>query len=195
LQQRPAPRGGGMFPVDRFQIVKHKPEPANIERSMRYWDKAGTADGGAYTAGVLMHKLRDGRFCVSDVQRKQLSALDREKLIKKIAVNDGEDVLIGIEQEPGSGGKESAEGTIRMLAGWRAQADRPTGDKVIRAEPYAAQVENSNILLCRGEWVTEFLREHESFPNGKYKDQVDAASAAFTLLLNKSVTKCRELLI
>jgi hypothetical protein len=32
-----------------------------------------------------------------------------------------------IEQEPGSGGKESAENTIRMLAGMKVTADKVTG--------------------------------------------------------------------
>ena len=89
---------------------------------------------------------------------------------------------IGIEQEPGSGGKESAETTIRNLAGWRVTADRPTGDKVVRAEPYAAQVQGGNVLLVRGAWNRDFIDEHVSFPVGRAKDQVDAASAAFNLL-------------
>jgi phage terminase large subunit-like protein len=47
-------------------------------------------------------------------------------------------VNIFIEQEPGSGGKESADATIRRLAGCVVHADRPTGD-MTRAEPFAAQ--------------------------------------------------------
>lgn len=179
FMQRPAPKGGGMFPIDRFQVVQHKPAPDQIKESLRYWDKAGTSGGGAFTAGVLMHRLVDGRFCVSDVRRGQLGALDREKLIKQTAEIDGYDVRIGIEQEPGSGGKESAEATIRMLAGWRVAADRPTGDKELRAEPYAAQVQGGNLMIVKGEWNRAFLDEHEMFPNGKFKDQVDAAGAAF----------------
>ena len=89
---------------------------------------------------------------------------------------------IAIEQEPGSGGKESAETTIRNLAGWRVTADRPTGDKVVRAEPYAAQVQGGNVLLVKGAWNQDFIDEHVSFPVGRAKDQVDAASAAFNLL-------------
>jgi hypothetical protein len=64
------------------------------------------------------------------------SELDREREIRKIAELDGKRIRIGIEQEPGSGGKESAESTLRNLAGWRVTADRPTGEKVVRAEPY-----------------------------------------------------------
>ena len=46
---------------------------------------------------------------------------------------------ICVEQEPGSGGKESVEATIRMLAGFVAEADRVTGSKEVRADPFAAQ--------------------------------------------------------
>ena len=42
---------------------------------------------------------------------------------------------VGVEQEPGSGGKESAESTIRNLRGFKVYADKVTGSKEIRAEP------------------------------------------------------------
>jgi hypothetical protein len=50
-----------------------------------------------------------------------------------------------IEQEPGSGGKESAEATIRNLAGHRCIADKVTGSKEVRAEPFPAQWQVGNI--------------------------------------------------
>ena len=56
--------------------------------------------------------------------RGQWSALKREQVILETAELDGPDVHIWVEQEPGSGGKESAEATIRMLAGYIAHADR-----------------------------------------------------------------------
>ena len=182
FQQRPTPRGGGLFPTDRFVVVDHPPEPSTIAHSIRSWDKAGTKDGGAFTAGVLLHKLKDGRFCVAHCLRGQWSALEREREIKQVAEQDGKRIPIVIEQEPGSGGKESAETTIRNLAGWRVTADRPTGDKVVRAEPYAAQVQGGNVLLVKGAWNRDFIDEHVSFPVGRAKDQVDATSAAFNLL-------------
>lgn len=150
FQQRPTPRGGGMFPVDRFVLSDHLPDSTVIGDSIRYWDKAGTKDGGAFTAGVLMHKLKDGRFCVAHCRRGQWSALEREREIRQTAEFDGKRVRVVIEQEPGSGGKESAETTIRNLAGWKVEADRPTGDKVVRAEPYAAQVQGGNVVASEG---------------------------------------------
>jgi predicted phage terminase large subunit-like protein len=58
------------------------------------------------------------------------------------------------------------------------RADRVTGIKQDRAQPYAAQVQAGNVLLLAREWNRAFLDEHETFP-GKYKDQVNAAAGAF----------------
>jgi hypothetical protein len=57
---------------------------------------------------------------------------------------------IVIEQEPGSGGKESAEATLRNLAGFSVVLDRVTGSKEIRAEPFTAHVQAGNVWLVAG---------------------------------------------
>lgn len=183
-QQNPIIIGGSLFPVENLTIVPTFPSGVKVIKRIRYWDKAGTKDGGAWTAGVRMAALSDGRYLIEDVKRKQLSAFDREALIKQTATDDGRDVIIGTEQEPGSGGKESAERTIAMLAGYQVFKDRVTGDKETRAEPYAAQVQGGTVLMLAGAWNKQFLDEHEFFPNGPYKDQVDAAGGAFAKLTN-----------
>lgn len=184
-QGNPTIQGGELFPIEKF--IKRKPAvaPEEIKRSVRYWDKAGTQDGGAYTAGVLMHELRNGTWCVADVYRKQVDVWNREQDIRRISHNDAavlKKYVVWIEQEPGSGGKESAQRTISNLAGLTCRPDRPKGDKYLRAEPYAAQVQGGNIVLLDRPWTKAFINEHETFPNGKYKDQVDAAGAAFSKL-------------
>ena len=186
FQQRPMPRGGGMFPVDRIGITRHRPDLNQVEASIRYWDKAGTQGGGAYTAGVLMHRMKDGSYIVTDVVRGQWSAGERENRIRQTAEMDGKNVKVWVEQEPGSGGKESAESTIRNLSGFSAYAERVTGDKESRAEPYAAQVEGGNVWLLQADWNRAFTQEHETFPAGQYKDQVDAAAGAFAKLQRKN---------
>lgn len=181
LQQRPSPRTGGMFPVENFQLIKAFNKNFILE-SIRAWDKAGTEDGGARTAGVLMHKMKNGSFLIEDVVKGQWSAGKREAIIKQTAELDGKNVAIWVEQEPGSGGKESAENTIKNLPGYNVHADRVTGDKATRAEPYSAQVEASNVVLIVGEWNRDFIEEHRLFPNGKFLDQCDAAAGAFSRL-------------
>lgn len=178
-QQRPTAQEGGLFKRHWFEMVGAAPAQA---RRVRYWDKAGTADGGDYTAGALLAKDADGVIYVCDVVRGQWSALQRERIIRQTAELDGPGVPIWVEQEPGSGGKESAQSTIRALAGWTVRAERVTGDKLTRAQPFAAQCEAGNVKLVRGPWTAAFLDELTFFPNGKHDDQVDAIGGAFAKL-------------
>lgn len=185
-QQRPAPRAGGMIQRGWLKIVDAAPTGGPI---VRYWDKAGTEGGtGARSAGVKMTRGADGKFYVLDVVKGRWSSGGREQAIKQTAELDGRTVHVWVEQEPGSGGKESAENTVRNLAGWIARAESVTGDKVTRAGPLAAQAEADNVRLVRGEWNAEYIDELALFPNGKLKDQVDASSGAFNKLALKGVS-------
>jgi len=172
---------GQMFSGENFIIIKALNKD-DIVSSIRYWDKAGTEGGGAFTAGVLMHHLSDKTFVISDVVAGQWSASRREKIIKQVAQMDGSNTDIWIEQEPGSGGKESAENTVRNLAGFNIHVDKVSEAKEKRAEPYSIQVEAGNVKVLKGDWNSSFLQEHTYFPAGKYKDQVDAAGGAFNKL-------------
>jgi len=186
-QQRPQSLEGGMFKRGWFEIVEAVPQ--EMMRVVRYWDKAGTADGGAYTAGVLMG-CAAGIFYVLDVVRGQWTSGTREQTIKATAIIDrqqwGNAYRVWVEQEPGSGGKESAENTVRNLAGFTVHADRPTGDKALRAEPYAAQAEAGNVRMLRGDWNAAYVNELTSFPTGTYADQVDGSSGAFAKLVTST---------
>lgn len=178
-QQVPTPRGGQFFTeLEKLQIVQAVPR---MTRIIRYWDKAGTEGGGAYTAGVRMGLGVDGLYYFLDVVRGQWRSARREAVIEQTAALDGLETEIWIEQEPGSGGKESAENTIRRLAGYSVYAERPSGDKAVRAEPLSVQISAGNVRMLQGAWNAEFLNEMRVFP-GKYKDQVDASSGAFNKL-------------
>jgi len=154
-----------------------------IVATIRYWDKAGTEDGGARTAGVKMHYMASGRYIIEDCEVGQWGYAKREAMIKTCAELDGASCLAFVEQEPGSGGKESAERTIDdTLDGYAAFTDKVTGSKIIRAEHYAVQVEKGNIYLIKGEWNKKFLDEHKRFLTSKFKDHVDASTGAFNNL-------------
>lgn len=185
IGQDPTPPGGGMFKVDHFRMVENPPPPVDYVRSVRYWDKAATEGRGAFTTGVKMSLLAHGKYIVEDVVRGQWSTEDREDIIREVAEADGYDVAIFVEQEPGSGGKESAEATVRNLSGYACYADPPQGSKAFRADSFSVQVNYGNVLLLKGEWNYEYIEEHRFFPHGTYKDQVDASSGAFRILTGK----------
>jgi predicted phage terminase large subunit-like protein len=177
--------GGGQLPIDKVQYLPTALSNNDVVASTRFWDKAATvSETASWTAGVLMHKLKDGRFAVSHVARGKWTALDREQQIKTWTEADARiwrTYQVGIEQEPGSGGKESAEATVRNLAGYRVYVDKVTGKKEIRAEPFCAQVQGGNFYLVGGPWCVALLDEMEVWPQGT-KDQVDACSGAFNHL-------------
>lgn len=183
ILQDPVPLGGGMFQVDKFQLEDERPN--QFVKRVRSWDKAGTEDGGAYSVGVEMGVDKDGDFWVLDVVRGQWGSHRREEMIKLTAEVDGEDVDILLEIEGGSGGKESGENTVRNLAGYRVITYHPTGDKEARAYPFSSQVGAGNVHVLKRPWTREFIEEYRFFPNSRFKDQVDAGSAAFNRLAKK----------
>lgn len=151
---------------------------------IRYWDKAGTEGGaGARSAGVrIKYFQHSGKIYVTDAKYGRWSALERESIIKQTAELDGRGVITWVEQEPGSGGKESAEGTVRNLAGHTIRVDRVHDEKRVRWGPWSAQAEGGNVILVRGEWNAEYIREHHNADPEKEVtvDMVDASSGAFT---------------
>lgn len=180
LQQRPSPRGGGLFETENFIIIDSLPHENSIRAKVRYWDKAGTQGGGKRTSGCLMFLLKDNEtIIIADVIKGQWGAGPREKRINQTAKLDGVGVKMYVEQEPGSGGKESAENTVKKNIGFNVEVDKVTGAKDVRAEPYAVAVQWGNVKVLKAPWTKEFIDEHESFPMGRFSDQVDSASGAF----------------
>jgi predicted phage terminase large subunit-like protein len=184
LQQDPKPGEGGIFDVTTLsdRIV---PATPRIGRRVRYWDRAFSEDGGAYTVGLLMCMTNDGLIYVEDVQRKQMSPARRNAFIKLIAQRDAHlsnnSVQIYIEQEPAAG-KESARILAQQLAGFPVFLDPARRGKEARAIPVASQMAAGNVYLREAAWNTAFTEELEYFPNSTYKDQVDAFSGAFNKL-------------
>lgn len=180
FEQRPAPREGALFKRDAVVLEEHVPPLSDFTYLIRYWDKAATKGAGCYSVGTLMGRHKNKRYWVLDVVRGQWSPERREEMMLHTATLDGKSIRIGIEQEPGSGGKESAEATVRNLAGYIVDIDRPTGDKITRAYPFAAQVNAGNVSIPKNAaWARAWLNEFQFFPASKLKDQVDSGSAAF----------------
>lgn len=187
--QSPVPLTGGMFKVGQIELFDEAPNINHCEL-LRYWDKAGTEDDGAYSAGVLMARHKpSGCFWILDVQRGQWAAEEREARIKQTAQTDPDHTRIMLEQEPGSGGKESAQNTVKNLAGWNVKSELPTGDKRTRAYPFAAQTNVGNVKCLNRPWTKAYLEELQYFPNSTYKDQVDGSSGAFNNLHAKKKKK------
>lgn len=184
LQQRPAPRDGGLFRRHWFELVEALPAGC---RAVRGWDLAASrARAGAdpdWTAGVKLARAPDGIFYLADVVRLRGSGLEVERAILASAQQDGTGVAVSLPRDPGQAGKVQADWLLRSLAGFTARATPESGDKTMRAAPVAAQAEAGNVKLLRGPWNDAFLEEAALFPNGAHDDQIDALARAFAALL------------
>ena len=186
LQQRPAPRGGGMFQKKDFQIIDEP--PSRIRRRCRGWDLAASKDGhGAFTVGVKMSITGDGRVIIEDVARGRWGPYEVQEEISGCASRDGHACEISIPQDPGQAGKAQKAALATLLHGFLAHFSPETGAKEDRARPLAAQAEAGNLFLVRGPWNDAFINEAASFPMSQFKDQIDAASRAYSRLIQKRV--------
>lgn len=180
-QQRPAPRKGGMFAVDKIQQIDELPDEPFIE--VRAWDFAGSEGKGAYSVGVkMLFGLKSKDFIIADVSRGQWGGGKVREQVKTLAEDDGIPCGIVIPQDPGAAGKVVAEDYVAMLTGYSAHIEIQSGSKELRAEPFAAQVEINRVKILKRLWTKPFLDELRFFPKAKLKDQVDAASSAFNRL-------------
>jgi predicted phage terminase large subunit-like protein len=176
-QQNPTPRTGDFFKVLRLVKIKANEVPKMV-RLVRGWDFADSLEGD-YTVGVLIGMDRDGRYYVLDVVRERYLTDERNRLVLSTAKRDGRLVRIFIPQDPGQAGKGQVFSMTRMLAGYRVISSPVTGDKQVRADPFAGQVNTGNVYLVDAPWNDGFIEELRTFPLGAFDDQVDAAADAF----------------
>ncbi len=184
----------GMY-FKRHEVTVVDTVPDDIVKLVRRWDLAATEPDPSnpdpdWTAGVLMGIRKNGRYIILNVVRERMKSHKVREMVKRVAINDGVKVRIGIPQDPGQAGKDQAESYVRDLAGFVTEPVRETGDKATRADPYAAQWQGGNIDVLRAPWNDAFFSEHEDFiGDGKtHDDQVDAGAGAFQMLTGSSLS-------
>ncbi len=184
LQQRPQPRGGGMFQRDDFTVIPEMPPSAKIVKVVRGWDLAGTkGKRSPWTVGLKMSRAADGRIFVQNVVRKQGTPGEVEDMLADTAEVDTINTWVSIPQDPGQAGLAQKRALASKLHGYRVHFSPESGEKEMRARPLASQSEAGNLYLIEGAWNATFIRELCDFPRGQFKDQVDAGSRAYALLM------------
>lgn len=202
-QQKPTKPEGDLFKIGRIQLVnaipaeiadvylpeasERFPEPFPVIRQVfmgtRAWDLAGSTkktqkQDPDYTVGFLV-VVFEGNVYLLDMVREQMSPDQAEQMVKITAGTDGKRVRVRLEKEPGQSGLYQVNNYIKMLMGYDVEGLPATGDKMVRASPFASQVNAGNVFMLRALWNKFALNELAGFPNAAHDDIVDAAAYAF----------------
>jgi predicted phage terminase large subunit-like protein len=181
---------GMYFQREWFPIVRAAPATG---RDVRYWDRASTdetspsAATAAHTAGVRMRMTPAGEFYIIDVVRFQGSPGKVRQRVKNVAQQDGPDVTVWLEGDPGQAGVSEAQQFVQFLATHgitNVRINTVHESKGTRALPLSAQAEAGNVMLVQAEWNHKFLMEAENFDGSKdgIWDQVDGGSGGLHVL-------------
>lgn len=183
LQQRPAPKAGGMFMREWFNERLNAAPMGCVW--CRGWDLAASIKKSAdRTSNVLIGKMPDGRYLVADAAAARKKPGSVEAWMKATAMNDGKAIRGSVPVDPGQAGLAQKAALSKLMAGFDYRFTPESGDKATRASPFAAQAEAGNVVLLDGPWIQEWLDELCQFPNAKHDDLVDATSRAFNELVN-----------
>jgi len=184
-QQRPFLEEGEFFKPDMISIVDAVPIGTKMVRA---WDLAATKGGGDWTVGFKFGRMPDGRGIIVDILRFQRGPDEVRAAMKNTADLDGKQVAIRGPQDPGQAGKDQAQQLTKLLAGYKVKFAPVTGEKTVRADGFASQVNVGNIVMLRAPWNTPFIEEARSFPNGVNDDQIDSGADAFNELMGSPDT-------
>lgn len=182
LQQRPSPRGGGMFKEEWLTIVEVFEVPTGGPEC-RGWD-LGYSDGPASdpTEGVHVQLAADGVLYVWDNVGGQLKPDPMQELIVSTAKSDGTDVDISIPHDPAAGAVLAAT-LSKRLHGHVFEFTPERGKKERRWQALAAAAQAGNVKLVRGPWNKPFIRQFMAAGSGKHDDKLDATSRAYSNVL------------
>jgi predicted phage terminase large subunit-like protein len=172
LQQKPSPRGGGIIKTEWF---KYYTAPPRIEWANVYVDTAQkTGEENDYSVLELWGRTLDGQGVLLDLLRGKWES--PELLVHARAFwikhRDGKHKPRSMRVED----KVSGTGLIQTLRreGIPVIAIQRNKDKISRGHDSAPFIESGNVLLpIDATWLSDFLAEAESFPNGAHDDQLD----------------------
>lgn len=186
-QQRPFPPGGRKIKTERFKYVDRENVPASV-RWCFFGDLAVSSKTNAdYTAMGFIGYDSNGDVYLRDVTRHQKEWPDTKKIMLDIIDR----------HRPPMGGIEKAgqqQGFIDDLNREQKLLDIPLTlqhcpvdkDKLTRALPWIAKVDEEKFHIVNGAWVDDFLTECAKFTGAGdlHDDQIDMVSGGYELVVS-----------
>lgn len=185
LQQRPAPRGGGLV-KDKWLCYYSVP-PRQYDIVIQSWDLTmDDTEGADYTVGQVWGRVGGDRYLIDQVREKMdINAQVRAILTMCDLYPQARAILI----EAKSNGPAVIKMLNRRVSGLTPIEPKDYGGgKTARLAACIPEFASHNVHLPVPEykpWVKEFVKELLLFPKAAHDDTVDAASQALNWLAEK----------
>lgn len=173
LQQRPSPRGGGLFKTEWFRYWTVLPA---LEYRFITGDTAlKTGEKNDYSVLQCWGRSTVGQAVLIDQIRGKWEAPELLQQTRSFWLkhnSTGGSTLRGLYVED----KASGTGLIQTLRreGLPIIPVQRNTDKSVRAGDASPFIQSGNVLLpADAPWLSDFLKETSTFPNGAHDDQVD----------------------
>ena len=187
LQQRPAPRGGGLIQLSWFK--RYKLIPRQWTRLVQSWDTAHKAkeENAPWVCTTWLEC--DSQDYLLEVYREWMEYPEGKRAVYSQAEKWSPDVVLIEDKSSGQALIQEVRENNRL----RAQATRhereslpqaltvipvqPDADKVTRMEVEADAIQGGNVWLPeQASWLGDYEQEIRSFPKSQFADQVDSTS-------------------
>jgi predicted phage terminase large subunit-like protein len=191
LQQRPTPKGGGIFKREWFGSYSSGALPGFV-RVVESWDTATSEeDYAAYTVGTVWGEDVEGRIYLLDVSRGRWEFPRLKSEVRFFHLrHNGAAILV---EDKSSGrqvcqelGRDARLPIIAISVGRKG--------KVARAISVSPMIEGGKVLLPEdAPWLAAFMEEILLFPNAKFADQVDSMTQALSYIRSGGATAGMDL--
>ena len=181
LQQRPAPKGGGILKSSWWVPWEKEELPNNIEYVLQSYDTAfETKETSSYSARTTWGVFKyEGYDCLI-VLEMWYDRVNFPELLKlaQASYDEWEPDAVLIEK------KASGASLIQSLrmAGVPVLAYSPDRDKIAKAHASSALLEDGRIYYPKRKWADDLISICASFPSGNNSDIVDTCTQAWLRL-------------
>ena len=175
LQQRPAPAEGNVVKRDWWRYYREAPK--TFDKVVQSWDLTfDKTEKGSFVVGQVWGKVGANKYLLHQY-RERVGFTDQVNALIAMT-KDYPDATTKLVEKKANGAAliDTLKGKVSGIV-----PVEPSGSKENRAEAVSAHIRSGNVYLPHpdiADWVEGFVEEWAVIPNGRYWDQVDAASQA-----------------
>jgi predicted phage terminase large subunit-like protein len=183
--QSPAPPGGGIIKAEWFQIYDRLPE--KFDSIVQSWDTASVAAELSSFSVCTTWGVKEKHLYLIDVFRERLDYPSLKRAVRARA--DAFSARVVLIENKASGIQLIQELLAEGLPG--VTKYEPDCEKIMRMHAQTGLIENGFVHLPgQAPWLSVYLHELVTFPNGTYDDQVDSTSQALDWINRSSRNSC-----